>query len=31
VALAYVRVEQAQAKNEMVVDNSAPIRTAYIP
>ena len=31
VALAYVRVEQVQAKSEMVVDNSAPIRTAYIP
>ncbi|HXR76633.1 MAG TPA: glycine cleavage T C-terminal barrel domain-containing protein [Bryobacteraceae bacterium] len=31
VALAYVRVEQVQAKSEMVVDNTMPIRTAYIP
>ena len=31
VALAYVRVEQVQAKNEMVLDNSTPMRTAYIP
>jgi len=31
VALAYVRVEQVQARKEMVVDNTAPIRTAYLP